>query len=85
MPTYTIKKNGQLYNKTADTREEAIAFVEDYAARQMDLADSQLDALDGEQVQPSAPEPKQDEVPLRLSRAHLTPSTPWALRSQHRA
>ena len=26
----------------------------------MDLADSQLDALDGEQVQPSAPEPKQD-------------------------
>ena len=38
MPTFTIRKNGQLYRKTADTKEEAIAAVEQRVA--LDLADS---------------------------------------------
>ena len=62
MPTFTIKKNGQLYRKTADTREEAIAAVEQRAA--LDLADSQLDALDGAPVEraPAAEPRPQTEV-----------------------
>jgi hypothetical protein len=56
MPTFKIRKNGRVYSKTADSREEAIQAVLDadaqYQREAGDLADSQLDALDGGQAAP---------------------------------
>lgn len=50
MPTYKIRKNGQVYSKTAPTEREAIEAVEAHVAEQtsrLDAADAQLDAING--------------------------------------
>ena len=56
MPTFQIRKNGTVYSKTADTREEAIQAVIAADARRQsegnDLAASQLEAMDGPTVEP---------------------------------
>ena len=58
MPQFQITKGGVQYNLTADSQEEAIKRVEyEHAQRQ---AESQLDALDGEQVAPTPDKPDRD-------------------------
>jgi hypothetical protein len=50
MPTYKIRKNGQVYSKTAPTEREAVEAVEAHVAEQtsrLDVADAQLDAING--------------------------------------
>lgn len=56
MPTFRIRKNGRVYSKTADTREEAVEAVlaadAEFQRTALGAADSQLDAMDGPQVAP---------------------------------
>ena len=56
MPKFRITKGGVAYNLTAESQEEAVQRVEyEHAQRE---AESQLDALDGPQVQPREDKPR---------------------------